>query len=202
MLPQWAFDHGELPAGAADGLTQSGAIEIFPQVHEGEERIEESRLHFVGQVQTAGRCACQHFAVVRDEADDLHLARVGCLAVYGFAAHLRTRLFDLQREMKHAQMHGIERVWDLSLAPILAAGGQYWHIFIGISKVNNCRHPSREKSTAPKRNAPNQTYAKPFTAGEGGSQVSPIVVLGFQSVRMAGLPSPPVASQRFRNEDC
>lgn len=39
-----------LPAGAADRVPECCAVEIFPQVHEREECIEDAGLHFVSQV--------------------------------------------------------------------------------------------------------------------------------------------------------
>ncbi len=95
-----------LRASAADGLPERGAVEIFAQVHEGEECIEDAGLHFVRQVQAAGGRAGEHFAVFGNVADNLYLARVGSLAIYGFATHFRTGLFDLQSEVEDAQMHG------------------------------------------------------------------------------------------------
>src|ERR1700681_4006481 len=84
---------GSLPAGATNGLPEGGAVEIFAQVHEREERIEDAGLHFVGQVQSAGRGAGQHFAVLGDVTNNFYLAGVGSLPVHGFAAHFRTGLF-------------------------------------------------------------------------------------------------------------
>ncbi len=42
---------GSLPAGAADWLPEGRAVQIFAQIHECKERIEDARLHFVRQVQ-------------------------------------------------------------------------------------------------------------------------------------------------------
>ena len=98
------------------------AVEVFAQVHEREKGIEDAGFHFVCQVQAARRRAGQHFPVLCDEADNLRLARVRRLAVNGFAAHLRARFFDLQREMQQAQTHRFERIRHLSLASVFAAG--------------------------------------------------------------------------------
>jgi hypothetical protein len=118
----WMAFQGALSAGAADGLPEGGAIEIFAQVHQSKEGIEDARFHLVGQMQTTGGRACQQLAMFGDEFDDFHLACVRRLAVYGFAAHFPASLFDLQREVQHAQMLGFECLRHLSLAPIFATG--------------------------------------------------------------------------------
>src|SRR4029077_2858433 len=45
--------------GAADGMPEGGAIEIFAPVHEGKESIENARLQFVWKVESTGCSASQ-----------------------------------------------------------------------------------------------------------------------------------------------
>jgi hypothetical protein len=110
-----------LCAGAADGLAQGGAVEIFAQVNQGQKRIEDAGFHFVGQMHAAGGRASQHFALLPDIADYFHLAGVRRFAIHGFAPHLRGLFFDFQCEMEHAKMYGFERIRHLSLASVFFA---------------------------------------------------------------------------------
>src|ERR1700730_11190143 len=114
---------GSLRAGTADRMPQCCSVEIFAQVHQGEKSVENTRFHFVGQMQSAGRRTSQHFTVVRDIADDFHLTRIARRAIDGFAAHFRARFFDLQGEMKQAEMHRFQRIRHLSLASVFTACG-------------------------------------------------------------------------------
>jgi len=108
-------------AAAADRLAEGGAIKVFAQIHQCEEGIQDARLHFVGQVQPAGRSPRQHFAVFRDVTNDLDLARVRGLSVNGFPAHLGAIGFNLQGEMEHAQVNRLESRRHWSLAPFFTA---------------------------------------------------------------------------------
>jgi len=108
-------------AAAADRLAEGGAVEILAQIHQSEEGIEDTRLHFVGQVQPAGRSSRQHFAVFRYVTDDLDLARVRGLSVDRFPAHLGAVGFNLQGEMQHAQVNRLESRRHWSLTPFFTA---------------------------------------------------------------------------------
>src|SRR6202035_1619011 len=76
-----------LPA-PADGLPQGGTVQVFAQVHQGKEGVQDTRLHFVGQVQAAGRSPRQHFSMSGDVLYDFDLAPARGLSVDGLPAHL------------------------------------------------------------------------------------------------------------------
>jgi hypothetical protein len=90
-----AIRRSGLSAGAADRVPQRGSIEVFPEVHQGKKRVEDSRFHFVGQMEAAGRRAGEHFAIFRDESYNFGLPRVWRFAVHGLSSHLRAFFFDL-----------------------------------------------------------------------------------------------------------
>lgn len=112
---------GVLPAGAADGLAKGGAVEVFAQVHESEEGVEDAGFHFIGQVQAAGRSARQHFSLLGDVPDDFRLARVMRSSINGFAAHLRAFAFQFQGEMQDAEPHWFEGRRYRAFATVFAA---------------------------------------------------------------------------------
>jgi hypothetical protein len=114
---------GGLSAGAADRVPQRGSIEVFSQVHQGKKCVEDSRFHFVGQMQAACRSAGEHFAIFRDESYNFSVPRVRRFAVHSFSSHLRAVFFDLQSEVEYAQVNGFQAVWHLSLASMFAARG-------------------------------------------------------------------------------
>ncbi len=53
------FSENSAAFRAADGMPKGGAIEIFAQVHESKESVEDARLQFVRKVQPAGCGASQ-----------------------------------------------------------------------------------------------------------------------------------------------
>ncbi len=82
-----------LPA-SADGLPQGRAVQVFAQVHQSEEGVQDARLHLVSQGQATGRSSRQHFAMLGDVPYDFDLASPGGLPVDGLAAHLGAIVFD------------------------------------------------------------------------------------------------------------
>ena len=108
-------------AAAADGLPESRAVQIFAEIHQSEESVEDTGFHFVRQVQAARGSARQHFSMVGDEADDFDLASMRSFSVHSFTAHLGAIVFDFQREMKHAQVHLFKRRRHLSFATVFTA---------------------------------------------------------------------------------
>jgi hypothetical protein len=67
-------------AGAAEGTSHVGAIEIFAQVHEGEKSAKDPRFQIVGERQAAGGYARQALAMFGDEFHDFALAFVRGIA--------------------------------------------------------------------------------------------------------------------------
>jgi len=128
------------PCGRWAGATRRDPI--FAEVHESEECVQDAGFHFVGQVHTAGGRACQHFAVLADEANDLHLARVRSFAIDGFTTHFRALFFDLQRKCNTHRctdssacgtsplhpfiLHGVA-IDDVPLYQLLASPGRKIH---------------------------------------------------------------------------
>jgi hypothetical protein len=108
-------------AASANGLPESGAIEVFAQIHQSEKSVQHARFHFVRQVYAACGSARQHFSMVGDEANDFDLARMGSFSVHSFTPHLGAIVFDFQREMKHAKVDRFKSRWHLSLASVFTA---------------------------------------------------------------------------------
>jgi len=67
-------------AGAAEGTSHIGAIQVFTQIHEREERAENARFQIVGKRQAAGGYARQALAMFGDEFHDFALAFVRGIA--------------------------------------------------------------------------------------------------------------------------
>src|SRR5450755_1998850 len=91
-------------AGAAEGASHIGAIEVFTQIHEREERAEDARFQIVGKWQAAGGYPRQALAMFSDELHDFTLAVVGSVSQRGLAAHAGALVFHGQSEMQHAQL--------------------------------------------------------------------------------------------------
>ncbi len=93
---------GGLSARSADRVPQRGAIEVFSEVHQSKKCVEDSRFHFVGQMQAACRSAGEHFAIFGNEPYNFSLPCVRRFSVHSFSPHLRAVFFDLQSEVEYA----------------------------------------------------------------------------------------------------
>src|SRR5450631_985134 len=91
-------------AGAAEGTSHVGAIQVFTQIHEREKRAEDARFQIVGKWQAAGGYARQALAMFSDEFHNFALAVVRSVSQRGLAAHAGALVFHGQGEMQHAQL--------------------------------------------------------------------------------------------------
>ena len=91
-------------AGAAEGTSHIGAIQVFTQIHEREERAENARFQIVGKRQAAGGYARQALAMFGDEFHNFALAVVRSVSQCGLAAHAGALVFHGQSEMQYAEL--------------------------------------------------------------------------------------------------
>lgn len=89
-------------AGAAEGTSHIGAVEIFAQIHEREKRTEDARFQVVGKRKATGGYARQALAMFGDVFHDFLLPVVRSVAQRGLAAHAGALVFYGQCEMQHA----------------------------------------------------------------------------------------------------
>jgi hypothetical protein len=104
LISRVAKQYSAQLAGAAEGTSHIGAIQVFPQIHECEERAEDARFQIVGKRQAAGGYARQALAMFGDEFHDFVLAVVRSVSQRGLPAHTGAPVFHGQREMQHAQV--------------------------------------------------------------------------------------------------
>jgi len=69
-------------------------IQVFPQVHQGQERAQNSGLQIIRQVQAAGSHAREPLPVVGDETHDFFLPLVRSISQRRLAPHLRAASLD------------------------------------------------------------------------------------------------------------
>src|SRR6266851_1421925 len=102
--------------GASERAAHVRTVEVFTQVHQRQERAQDSRLQVVRQVQAARRYARQAFSVFRDELHDFTLALLRRVAQRRLPPHLRAAGFQRKREVQHAQPLLGECRWRVVLA--------------------------------------------------------------------------------------
>ena len=91
-------------SGAPERAAHVGAVQVFAQVHQRQERAEDARLQVIGQMQAAGGNPRQPLPVLGNEAHDFPLPLVRRVSQGRFAAHLGTTRFERQREMQNAEL--------------------------------------------------------------------------------------------------
>lgn len=88
-----------------------GSIQVLAEVHQRQERAQDSRFQIVGQVQPARCHSGQPLTVLGDEAHDLSLPLMRSVAQSRFAAHLCAASFDGEREMQNANLLLVREGW-------------------------------------------------------------------------------------------
>ena len=100
------------------GLAHSGAVDILPASHQGEQRAEDARLDFVRHRAPAGRHADKRGAAPLDFAHKFLPPLVRDFAQIRFAAHFCAFLLDKEREMQDTHALAGESRRDHSLATL------------------------------------------------------------------------------------
>jgi len=98
-----------------------GAFQIFAEIDEAEELVEDASLHIVGEAMASGGDMAQALAVIANELGNLIVA-LGGGAGSGFAAHGGTIAVEPNEVVVHAHRAIEERGGHLQLAALHLAG--------------------------------------------------------------------------------
>jgi hypothetical protein len=120
-------------AGAADGLAHDGAVEIFAEIDEREESVQQTGFHFVGEMKSAGGGAGECFALFADVRNYFDLTFVRGPAADGFATHFGAIAFNGKNVVMDANPLGIKGGGDRMFATRRAAG--LGHVTLGTPPI-------------------------------------------------------------------